>query len=205
MKRDGRQREPSEQSSGSLAPQSAPRPAPGKVTPTSKLPSQRAVQRKLDAPREGTGPRTRSLAEWTDDPLMDLAHRGITDSSPLPVDGGQQAPAGEPEALAGAGQPLTGTIPLITGPGINKSKGDTAGDRAGETSRDTGTSATTGVPVVLDLDLSFDNSRGTGAGATPKLDPGQGNFNLSFSQPGGRAVSPFGEEFYEPAFAGAVW
>lgn len=122
-----------------------------------------------------------------------------------------EAPQATPEVSAqpeGEGQ-LAGSIPLITGPGLNKSKGDLDDlgriAEASQAATGTATGARGGVPVVLDLDVSFDNSPGTGSATTQKQDPGEGSFNLSFSQPGGRAVSPFGSEFYEPEFANVAW
>jgi hypothetical protein len=58
----------------------ASRPAPGKVTRTSKLPPGRgSVQRKAAEPAAGAGtPPGRSAWELTMDPWMDAAHRGVT-------------------------------------------------------------------------------------------------------------------------------
>jgi hypothetical protein len=70
-----------EQVAGNREPQRASRPAPGKVTRTSRLASSRgpAVQRKAVAPTPGAGePQARSAWDQTMDPWMDAAHRGVT-------------------------------------------------------------------------------------------------------------------------------
>lgn len=81
MEKGDRQNGGPEQIAGSHEPQRAPRPAPGKVTRTSKLSPSRgaAVQRKAAASAPGaTAPQARSLWAHTMDPLMDAAHRGVT-------------------------------------------------------------------------------------------------------------------------------
>ncbi len=81
MEKDERQSGGPEQVTGSGESQRASRPAPGKVTRTSSLPSSRgpAVQRKAAAPAPGSGgPPTRSAWDHTMDPWMDAAHRGVT-------------------------------------------------------------------------------------------------------------------------------
>ncbi|WP_428266151.1 hypothetical protein [Haliangium sp.] len=57
-------------------------PAPGKVTPTQRLPAP-SVQR--SSPAGATGPRSQlpSLADFTNDPWMDAAHRGVVPSAPV--------------------------------------------------------------------------------------------------------------------------
>jgi hypothetical protein len=79
MERDDRQNGSPTQIAGSREPQRASRPAPGKVTRTSKLSPSRApaVQRKaLATGIEGTPRQSRSLWDLTTDPWMDAAHRG---------------------------------------------------------------------------------------------------------------------------------
>jgi hypothetical protein len=81
MKKDERQSGGPEQVAGSREPQRASRPAPGKVTRTSRIPSSRepAVQRKAAVPGSGAGgPQGRSAWDQTMDPWMDAAHRGVT-------------------------------------------------------------------------------------------------------------------------------
>jgi Domain of unknown function (DUF4157) len=81
MERDARQSGGPEQAGGNREPQRASRPAPGKVTRTSRLSSSRgpAVQRKAAAPAPGSGgPQARSAWDHTMDPWMDAAHRGAT-------------------------------------------------------------------------------------------------------------------------------
>jgi len=81
MERDARQSGGPERAGGNREPQRASRPAPGKVTRTSRLSSSRgpAVQRKAAAPGPGSGgPQVRSAWDHTMDPWMDAAHRGVT-------------------------------------------------------------------------------------------------------------------------------
>jgi hypothetical protein len=81
MEKDERQSGGPEQEAGNREPQRASRPAPGKVTRTSRLSSGRgpAVQRKAAAPDAGAeAPPARSAWDHTMDPSMDAAHRGVT-------------------------------------------------------------------------------------------------------------------------------
>lgn len=80
MEKDERQSGGPEQVAGSREPQRVSRPAPGKVTRTSRLSPSRgpAVQRKAAVPTSGAvGPQARSLWDLTMDPWMDMAHRGV--------------------------------------------------------------------------------------------------------------------------------
>jgi hypothetical protein len=82
MEKDDRKSGRPEHMVGSREPQPASRPAPGKVTRTSKLSPNRgaAVQRKAVAPTQGgtMEPKARSPWELTMDSWMDAAHRGVT-------------------------------------------------------------------------------------------------------------------------------
>ncbi len=81
MEKDVRQSGGPEQVAGSREPQRASRPAPGKVTRTSRLSSSRgpAGQRKAAVSASGAGgPQARSAWDHTMDPWMDAAHRGVT-------------------------------------------------------------------------------------------------------------------------------
>jgi hypothetical protein len=81
MDKDDRQNGSPEQVDGSREPQRSTRPAPGKVTRTSKLSSGRgqAIQRKEAAPAPAAeAPPARSSADFTADPWMDASHRGVT-------------------------------------------------------------------------------------------------------------------------------
>jgi hypothetical protein len=81
MEKDERQRGGPEQVTGSGESQPASRPAPGKVTRTSRLTPSRgpAVQHKTATPAPGPGgPPARSAWDLTMDPWMDAAHRGVT-------------------------------------------------------------------------------------------------------------------------------
>jgi hypothetical protein len=82
METHDRQNAGPEQMVSRRGPQRASRPAPGKVTRTSKLSPGRgvAVQRKAVRPTPGgaAAPRARSRWELTMDPWMDAAHRGVT-------------------------------------------------------------------------------------------------------------------------------
>jgi hypothetical protein len=114
-----------EQMAGNGAPERASRPAPGKVTRTSKLSPSRgaAVQRKAVAPTPGGAATLKARSPWelTMDPWMDAAHRGVTalaeretafeaDVSPghdVQMRGGQEEPAGDVHRFAEQG--LSGT------------------------------------------------------------------------------------------------
>ncbi|HWN71312.1 MAG TPA: DUF4157 domain-containing protein [Haliangium sp.] len=94
------------------------RPAPGKVTRTSKLPGSRApvVQRKAAAGAPAGPPgQARSRWELTTDPWMDAAHRGLTalaEHGPAAVQARGNVAAGEPgsiHAAAAAGVSETGS------------------------------------------------------------------------------------------------
>lgn len=94
MKQDGLNRHGSEETRGDRGLQQASRPAPGKVTLTSKLPGgcEPAVQRKAAASTpQAAAPQTRSLWDLTINPWMDAAHRGITALAESPQDMGQSA------------------------------------------------------------------------------------------------------------------
>ncbi len=81
MDKDDRQHGSPEQVDGSRESQREPRPAPGKVTRTSKLSSGRGeqVQRKAAAstPAAASQP-ARSSGDFTADLWMDASHRGVT-------------------------------------------------------------------------------------------------------------------------------
>jgi hypothetical protein len=79
MEKDERRSGSPEQAGGNREPQRASRPAPGKVTPTGRLSSNRgpAVQRRVAVPASGAdGRQARSTWDHTMDSWMDAAHRG---------------------------------------------------------------------------------------------------------------------------------
>jgi hypothetical protein len=80
MKRDGWKQDGLEGARGAREKDVQQRPGPGKATRTSKLPESReaTVQRKSAAANASAAPQARSAAEWTDDPQIDAAHRGLT-------------------------------------------------------------------------------------------------------------------------------
>jgi hypothetical protein len=81
MKQDSSKYHGSEEARGARGQQQASRPAPGKVTLTSKLPGdhQPAIQRKRAASAPGaSAPQARSPGELTADSWLDAAHRGLT-------------------------------------------------------------------------------------------------------------------------------
>jgi Domain of unknown function (DUF4157) len=116
MEKDERQNGSQGRIEGSREPQRASRPAPGKVTRTSKLSPGRgpAVQRKTPAPTPGAAaPRARSRWDLTMDPWMDAAHRGVTAlaergedvvqaAGPIQAKGQQEGPE-TPVRLSGQG------------------------------------------------------------------------------------------------------
>jgi outer membrane protein OmpA-like peptidoglycan-associated protein len=114
MERDDRKSGNPEQATGSREAQRAPRPAPGKVTRTSRLsPGQGpAVQRKAAAPADPGAPRPgRSLWDLTTDPWMDAAHRGVTALAETAAPAGDGAGAGGPVLRQATGQPVTADAP----------------------------------------------------------------------------------------------
>lgn len=81
MKKGARQHGGPAQITGGRELQHTSSPEPGKVTRTSKLSPSResAVQRQVAAPTAGGAPpQARSLSDFTMDPSMDAAHRGVT-------------------------------------------------------------------------------------------------------------------------------
>lgn len=91
---------------GAQVQQRGERPAPGKVTPSSKLPAGRggAVQPEARAGSGAAAPPVQSVRDWTLDPWMDAAHRG----TPVPGASGavqkQEADAPAQEGAQGATQ-----------------------------------------------------------------------------------------------------
>jgi len=95
----------------------------------------------------------------------------------------------------------SGTIPdivtppyegKVTEPEISVPKADQAAGR---------------VPVAVNLSMGpLQQPKLDANSAAGKYDPVASGVSMgTFSQPGGRAVSPFGAEFYEPAFSGISW
>ena len=119
MEKDKRQSGAPEQVTDSGESQRASRPAPGKVTRTSRLRSSGpAVQRKTTAPAPGSGgPPARSAWDLTMDPWMDAAHRGVTallergheDAGPVQAKGLADTPGGD-DSKARRTYPWIGTI-----------------------------------------------------------------------------------------------
>lgn len=105
MEHGDRQRNGPEQAAASREPQRAERPAPGKVSRTSKLAPGRgpAVQRKAPAPAadgaDGASSRSRSLWDHTMDPWMDAAHRGAQALVQAKADSGVARDAPVPRRL----------------------------------------------------------------------------------------------------------
>jgi Domain of unknown function (DUF4157) len=112
MDRRDRQRSGPEQAAGSHAPHHVSRPAPGKVTRTSKLSSSAgpAVQRKAAATTPGgASAPARSSWELTMDPWMDAAHRGATALVQAKADAGVDRDASVP-AVTGSGQAMPAAV-----------------------------------------------------------------------------------------------
>lgn len=107
MEKNERRTSGAAQDAGSREPQRDARPAPGKVTRTSRLaPSGGpAVQRQAAMPAPDAGrPQARSAWDRTTDPWMDAAHRGLTALAEQPQAAGPiQAPDEAPGTLAGQG------------------------------------------------------------------------------------------------------
>jgi len=124
-----------EQGAGSREPQRAQRPAPGKVTRTSKLDSGQhgPVQRKAQAPgTPGSAAQVKSLGDFTEDPWMDAAHRGTSVPAEGPETGGKaRSKGGADEDKQGDSAVATGAS---TGGAITGGTGDAPGaaiDEAG--------------------------------------------------------------------------
>jgi hypothetical protein len=110
MEKGDRQRSGPEQVAGSREPQRAQRPAPGKVTRTSKLAPGRgpAVQRRATA-ADGAPSRSRSLWDHTMDPWMDAAHRGAQALVQAKPDSGVTRDEPVPRA-SGSGQAMPAQV-----------------------------------------------------------------------------------------------
>jgi hypothetical protein len=107
---------------------------------------------------------------------------------------------------------LSGTIPdIVTPPGGGRATGsETAAgepaptaDTPGRKGPTTDGAASEAASVVANIDLKFSQPKREGVSRGGKQDPVTSGVRMgAFSQPSGRVVSPFGSEFYEPAFTG---
>ena len=122
---------------------------------------------------------------------------------PPPVPGRVPAPA---ENHPAQDQGDSGTIPDVrTPPGGGRATvpEHAAGAAAQKAAADSPeTSDTDAVPVVANISHSFSQPRRDGGTGSKQDSVVSGVALGSFSQPSGRTVSPFGSEFYEPAFTG---
>lgn len=123
MEKRDREHGTPEQGAGSRESQRA-RPAPGKVTRTSKLDGGQhgPVQRKAQAPgTAGSAPQAKSLWDFTTDPWMDAAHRGTPVPAGAPaMDGKARSKGGADEdkqaaETGGNGAVTTGAVTTDTG------------------------------------------------------------------------------------------
>lgn len=95
------------------------------------------------------------------------------------------------------GAQLSGTVPdVVTLPGQGRSTGE-EGEEVAQAPLPSGPAN-----VKLDIGLRFRSAPRAGAGHGKRDAAIAGVSMGAFSQAGGRAVSPFGAEFYEPAFTG---
>jgi hypothetical protein len=157
MKHDGRKQIGSEEAREERGQQRAQRPAPGKVTRTSKLDAGRQpVQRKVQAPgTAGSATPVKSLWELTMDPWMDAAHRGMAgfggkaagkagadEDKKVDTEGGDSAVTTGPVAggLDVASGPVTGGVEtsgdLENGPGSAPREAEAEGAVGGPTGVD---------------------------------------------------------------------
>ena len=117
-----------EQAAESRQPQRVSRPAPGKVTRTSKLPpgGGPAVQRKAAAPASGAaGSQGRSLWDLTMDSGMDAAHRGVTALAEENLNTGAMASSGAALAVPDQEDPLRQEA--VAGPPESEGAGTVSG------------------------------------------------------------------------------
>jgi hypothetical protein len=113
MKQDDRSQGTAEEARGDGGQQGMQRPAPGKVTLTSKLSPDRepAVQRQAPTTGAGAAAPRRSLWDLTMDPAMDAAHRGVTALAAGDQDAVQMALAPSRPATAPATAPTAAPAP----------------------------------------------------------------------------------------------
>jgi hypothetical protein len=112
--------------------------------------------------------------------------------------GSQHPPVG---GETSSGDARSGSIGTITGPGILKSAGDPHG---AEHEASHSSSATRPMPIELSMTTTSSAHSAPSMGAE-KQDTGELVAGTTFSQVGGRPVSPFGAESFEPAFSGTTW
>jgi hypothetical protein len=122
-------------------------------------------------------------------------------------DAANTANTGNAANASAAGAPISGTVPdIVTPPGGGKATGDHAGLHLPEAGTP-GADGAGAAKVVLNLGLDFSQPSGAplhgDAGKQDSVSSAVGT--VTFSQPGGRAVAPFGEEFYEPTFEGVSY
>lgn len=128
-------------------------------------------------------------------------------AEPWRADAGLMAAMGLPPQAGGAEQGAAsegagGSLSLVEIPGVAKSSGD-ADDVQAEgapAGKDDGA-----MPVALSLGTQTNFFEVSDLSRGGKQDTGDLAATTTFSQPGGRAVSPFGSEFYEPKFDSTSW
>ena len=209
MERDERKNGGSEQTASAQEAQRATRPAPGKVTRTSRLSPRNApaVQRRADPGSVGAAPR--QAWDQTMDPWMDAAHRGVTalaergmgargdDATATAGAGGQAvAPGAAPQpAMTTAEGGQSGTIARI-GP----AEGESIVRGAGEGQEDLqATRSDNGTP---------DAGPGGTTGATPTPTPNltvTTAITSSYDQLNSLTVPPFGEMIPSFEFLDVTW
>ncbi len=148
----------------------------------------------------GNQARLRSIAQPAS------AKRDGGQAEPTPVIHPEAVPALPPAALPTPeqGGAVNGTIPDIrTPPGQGRStSSETAAAAAAGARAAADPASPDAVPVTANFNIRFSQPQVAIAGGG-KTDPVVSGLTMgTFSQPGGRPVSPFGEESYEPAFTG---
>lgn len=140
------------------------------------------------APAESGGEAGERAAPWQ-------ADAGLMAAMGLPPGGG----AGAERAGSEGAQ---GSLSLVEVPGVAKSSGDAedVGAEAGPEAKGDGA-----MPVAFSLDTRTNFIEVSDLSPGGKHDTGDIAAKTTFSQPGGRAVSPFGSEFYEPKFDSTTW
>lgn len=187
---------------------------PGKTTLTSALPVQREASTTavLSAKSDGAAsetaaergaPQSEAAPNISAVPEADSSTSGSTAPETGSTSAGHTAHASGQEGAqrtpVNAGEGESGSIGTITGPGLVKSKGDSDAFPSVEAGPSPG-----GMPVELSMTTTMSSGLGAAIGEG-KHDSGDLTASTTFSQPGGRSVSPFGSEFYEPAFSGTTW
>jgi hypothetical protein len=131
-------------------------------------------------------------------------HDGPAEAEPAPATQPETVPAAPAPSVLPTldqGSATSGTIPDIrTPPGQGRSTGSETAAAGARVAADP--ASPDAVPVTANFNIRFSQPKVSISGGR-KYDPVVSGVTMgAFSQPGGRPVSPFGAESYEPAFTG---